>query len=69
MDIATINTSALFGAFLNYALCVFYVQFVVKFILLFFVLLYFRSMKKEQNKFDNKLNIKDAWWLAKEYII
>ena len=34
-----------------------------------FLYFYFRSMKKEQNKFDNKLNIKDAWWLAKEYII
>ena len=37
-----------------------YVQFVVKSILLFFSHFWSRSMKKEQNKFYNKLNIKDA---------
>ena len=40
--------------------CLFYVQFVVKFILLFFILLKVEVQKKEQNKFDKKLNIKDA---------
>ena len=45
---------------LTHTPCVFYVQFVVNFILLFFCTFTSEVWKKEQNKFDNKLNIKDA---------